>query len=51
MNVETSLHFAIKIISKERIEEERLSAQIKREIAVMKVVRHPNVVNLIEARA
>ena len=49
-NVETGMHYAVKIINKDRIEEETLAAQIKREIAVMKLVRHPNVVNLIEVR-
>ena len=50
-NVETGLHYAVKMIDKSRMEEAKMVAQIKREIAVMKLVRHPNVVNLIEACA
>lgn len=50
-NVETKEHFAIKALSRSRIEEEQMVTQIKREISVMKLVRHPNVVNLIEVLA
>lgn len=40
--------YAIKIMEKTHIEEHGLTLQVRREIAVMKAMRHPNIVNLHE---
>uniref|UniRef100_A0A7N0V3X7 non-specific serine/threonine protein kinase n=1 Tax=Kalanchoe fedtschenkoi TaxID=63787 RepID=A0A7N0V3X7_KALFE len=42
---------AIKVISKDRVKKEGMMEQIKREISVMKLVKHPNVVDLKEVMA
>ncbi|KAF8407246.1 hypothetical protein HHK36_006373 [Tetracentron sinense] len=42
---------AIKVISKDQVKKEGLMEQIKREISVMRLVRHPNVVELKEVMA
>jgi serine/threonine protein kinase len=48
-NVETEEHVAIKILEKEKImKQHKMVEQIKREISIMKLVKHPNVVCLLE---
>ncbi|XP_051134777.1 CBL-interacting serine/threonine-protein kinase 5-like [Andrographis paniculata] len=42
---------AVKVIAKDRVREAALIEQIKREIAVMRLVRHPNVVGIREVMA
>ncbi|XP_068647069.1 CBL-interacting serine/threonine-protein kinase 5-like [Aristolochia californica] len=42
---------AIKVINKDHVKKEGLMEQIKREISVMRLVRHPNVVELKEVMA
>ncbi|XVF89393.1 hypothetical protein PTKIN_Ptkin19aG0126800 [Pterospermum kingtungense] len=42
---------AIKVISKDQVKKEGLMEQIKREISVMRLVRHPNIVELKEVMA
>ncbi|KAJ1430192.1 Serine/threonine-protein kinase, active site [Sesbania bispinosa] len=42
---------AIKVISKDKVRKEGMMEQIKREISVMRLVRHPNIVNLKEVMA
>ncbi|XP_058067621.1 CBL-interacting serine/threonine-protein kinase 5-like [Magnolia sinica] len=42
---------AIKVINKDQVKKEGLIEQIKREISVMRMVRHPNVVGLKEVMA
>ncbi|XP_057423513.1 CBL-interacting serine/threonine-protein kinase 25-like [Lotus japonicus] len=42
---------AIKVMSKARIKKEGMMDQIKREISIMRLVRHPNIVNLKEVMA
>ncbi|KAF8400531.1 hypothetical protein HHK36_013830 [Tetracentron sinense] len=42
---------AIKVISKDQVNKEGLMEQIKREISVMRLVRHPNIVELKEVMA
>ncbi|KAK9141546.1 LOW QUALITY PROTEIN: hypothetical protein Syun_010946 [Stephania yunnanensis] len=42
---------AIKVINKDQVRKEGLMEQIKREISVMRLVRHPNVVELKEVMA
>ncbi|PWZ55779.1 CBL-interacting protein kinase 31 [Zea mays] len=47
-NTENGEPVAIKILDKEKVKRHRLVEQIKREICIMKLVRHPNVVRLFE---
>ncbi|KAI4337250.1 hypothetical protein L6164_015691 [Bauhinia variegata] len=42
---------AVKVISKEQVRKEGMMEQIKREISVMRLVRHPNIVELKEVMA
>ena len=49
-NVETGDAVAIKVLDKEKIVQRKLVDQISREISVMRLVRHPNIVRLIEVR-
>lgn len=51
LNTETNEKVAIKILEKEKIQKQNMGNQIKKEISVMKMVRHKNVVNLIEVLA
>ncbi|CAN6169247.1 unnamed protein product [Urochloa humidicola] len=50
-NTKTSESVAIKVIDKEKVMKVGLIDQIKREISVMKLVRHPNIVQLYEVMA
>lgn len=50
-NLKTGQSVAIKIIDKEKVLQVGLIDQIKREISVMRLVRHPNVVRLYEVMA
>ncbi|GAB2300764.1 CBL-interacting protein kinase 18 [Dionaea muscipula] len=50
-NIETGSSVAIKIIDKEKVLKVGMMDQIKREISVMRLVRHPNVVRLYEVMA
>ncbi|KAF8026376.1 hypothetical protein BT93_F2997 [Corymbia citriodora subsp. variegata] len=50
-NLKTGQNVAIKIIDKEKVLRVGLIEQIKREISVMRLVRHPNVVQLYEVMA
>jgi serine/threonine protein kinase len=50
-DTETQTHYAIKVFSREQMASRDLQTQIKKEIAIMKHVRHPNVVNLREVLA
>lgn len=50
-NLESGQSVAMKIIDKEKVLEVGLIEQIKREISVMRLVRHPNVVQLYEVMA
>ncbi|KAK4717649.1 hypothetical protein R3W88_015987 [Solanum pinnatisectum] len=50
-NIKTGQSVAIKVIDKEKVLRVGLMNQIKREISVMKLVRHPNVVHLYEVMA
>lgn len=47
-NSETGEPVAIKIIDKEKVLKHKLVEQIKREVATMKLIKHPNVVRLYE---
>jgi len=50
-HVETGAKVAIKILDKDLIQQHKMGDQIKKEISVMKLVKHRNVVNLIEVLA
>ncbi|XP_051133640.1 CBL-interacting serine/threonine-protein kinase 12-like [Andrographis paniculata] len=50
-NVRTGESVAIKVIDKEKVLKIGLTAHIKREISVLRRVRHPNIVQLIEVMA
>ncbi|KAL5056786.1 hypothetical protein RYX36_028390 [Vicia faba] len=50
-NVSTNESVAIKVIKKEKLKKERLMKQIKREVSVMSLVRHPHIVELKEVMA
>ncbi|KAL8158623.1 LOW QUALITY PROTEIN: hypothetical protein V2J09_000160 [Rumex salicifolius] len=47
-NSETGEPVAIKILDKEKVLKHKLAEQIKREVATMKRIKHPNVVSLFE---
>lgn len=50
-NTETGDNVAIKIVNKEKILKHKMVEQIKREISTMKLIKHPNVVQLYEVMA
>ncbi|KAF5466861.1 hypothetical protein F2P56_016744 [Juglans regia] len=50
-NLITNESVAIKVINKDHVKKEDLMEQIKREISVMRLVRHPNIVELKEVMA
>ncbi|KHN04177.1 CBL-interacting serine/threonine-protein kinase 25 [Glycine soja] len=50
-NLNTNESVAIKVIKKEKLKKERLVKQIKREVSVMRLVRHPHIVELKEVMA
>lgn len=50
-NLVTQESVAIKVIKKDQVKKEGLMEQIKREIEIMRLVRHPNVVELKEVMA
>nr|CAD1817350.1 unnamed protein product [Ananas comosus var. bracteatus] len=47
-NTETGEPVAIKILDKEKVLKHKMVEQIKREIATMKLIKHPNVVRIYE---
>lgn len=51
MNTETDERVAIKVLDKEKIQKQNMGAQIKKEISIMKMVRHRHVVVLKEVLA
>ncbi|CAN1216871.1 CBL-interacting serine/threonine-protein kinase 24 [Linum perenne] len=50
-NMETGENVAMKVLVKSTILKHRMVDQIKREISIMKIVRHPNIVRLHEVLA
>lgn len=50
-NLKTGQSVAIKVLNKEMIMRDGLKDQIKREISVMRLMRHPNIVQLYEVMA
>mmetsp|Transcript_67026 Transcript_67026/g.111409 ORF Transcript_67026/g.111409 Transcript_67026/m.111409 type:complete len:434 (+) Transcript_67026:98-1399(+) len=51
VNTETNERVAIKILDKDKIQKQNMGEQIKKEIAVMKMVKQRHVVNLLEVLA
>ncbi|KAL9280565.1 putative CBL-interacting serine/threonine-protein kinase 25 CAMK-CAMKL-CHK1 family [Arabidopsis thaliana] len=49
--ITTGESVAIKIINKDQVKRESMMEQIKREISIMRLVRHPNIVELKEVMA
>ncbi|KAJ6745358.1 CBL-INTERACTING SERINE/THREONINE-PROTEIN KINASE 25-RELATED [Salix koriyanagi] len=47
----TGENVAIKVISKNQVKKEGMMEQIQREVSVMRLVRHPNIVELKEVMA
>ncbi|XP_050237557.1 CBL-interacting serine/threonine-protein kinase 3 isoform X3 [Mercurialis annua] len=47
-NSETGEPVALKILDKEKVLKHKMAEQIKREVATMKLIKHPNVVQLYE---
>ncbi|KNA07470.1 hypothetical protein SOVF_171570 [Spinacia oleracea] len=50
-NIKTGASVAIKVVDKEKVLKVGMIEQIKREISVMRLVKHPNVVQLYEVMA
>ncbi|KAG9138683.1 hypothetical protein Leryth_018571 [Lithospermum erythrorhizon] len=50
-NLHTGKSVAMKVVGKEKVIKVGMMEQIKREISVMKMVKHPNIVNLHEVMA
>ncbi|KAJ8747620.1 hypothetical protein K2173_014435 [Erythroxylum novogranatense] len=50
-NIDSGLPFAVKILEKKRIIDLKTTHQIKREIATLKLLKHPNIVRLHEVLA
>jgi len=51
VNTETDERVAIKVLDKEKIQKQNMGSQIKKEISIMKMIRHKNVVVLREVLA
>lgn len=51
VNTENDERVAIKVLDKEKIQKQNMGAQIKKEISIMKMVRHKHVVVLKEVLA
>jgi len=51
INTETGDAVAIKILDKEKVKQEDLGESIKKEVTLMKMIKHKNVVRLIEVLA
>ncbi|XP_018486010.1 CBL-interacting serine/threonine-protein kinase 23 isoform X2 [Raphanus sativus] len=50
-NVDKGESVAIKVIDKDKVSKNKMIAQIKREISTMKLIKHPNVIRMIEVMA
>ena len=51
VDTETGEQVAIKVLDKEKIQKQNMGAQVKKEISIMKMVRHKNIVFLKEVLA
>ena len=50
-HIDTGAKVAVKVLSKAKLQQQNMGSQIKKEISIMKLVNHPNVVNLVEVLA
>ncbi|KAL7525517.1 hypothetical protein ACHAXR_001043 [Thalassiosira sp. AJA248-18] len=50
-HVKSGLEFAVKCLDKSTIEKQRMGKQLKREIAIMRIIKHPRVVQFHEVLA
>ena len=50
-HVKSGLEFAVKCLDKAQIEKQNMSKQLKREIAIMRIIKHPRVVRFYEVLA
>lgn len=50
-NIRTGESVAIKVVSKQKVAKGNLAAHVKREISIMRRLRHPNIVKLFEVLA
>ena len=51
INTETNEAVAIKVLDKEKIQKQNMGNQIKKEISIMKMVKHKYIVGMIEVLA
>ena len=51
VNTEDNRVVAIKVLDKDKIQKQNMGSQIKKEISIMKMVKHPHVVELVEVLA
>jgi 5'-AMP-activated protein kinase catalytic alpha subunit len=51
VHIETKAEVAIKVLDKEKIQKQNMTNQIKREISIMKLVKHKYIVEMIEVLA
>jgi serine/threonine protein kinase len=51
VDTDTNEAVAIKILDKEKIQKQNMGNQIKKEISIMKMVKHKNIVGMIEVLA
>lgn len=51
IDTETNEAVAIKILDKEKIQKQNMGNQIKKEISIMKMVKHKNIVGMVEVLA
>jgi serine/threonine protein kinase len=51
IDTETNEAVAIKILDKEKIQKQNMGNQIKKEISIMKMVKHTNIVHMVEVLA
>ena len=51
LHIDSGKSFAIKCLDKQQIEQQNMGAQLKREIAVMKMIRSENIVQFYECLA
>lgn len=51
IDTETNEAVAIKILDKEKIQKQNMGNQIKKEISIMKMVKHKNIVHMVEVLA
>ena len=50
-SVLTGVEVAIKVLDKEKIQQQNMGAQVKKEISILKLIKHPHIVQLHEVLA